>query len=84
MLWESISFINRSKNRKIILFKLVRPTTPTVLSKELGLHRSVVSRSLLALEKQGLATCLNPESKKERYYRITKKGEEIKRKIERM
>jgi len=84
MSWETISFVNRSKNRKLIIFKLVKPTTPTVLAKELNLHRSVVSRSLLDLEKKGLVECLNPESKKERYYQITRKGKEIKKKIEKM
>ena len=84
MSWETISFINRSKNRKLILFKLIKPTTPTVLSKELNLHRSVVSRALLALEKEGLVMCLNPQSKKERYYKVTKKGVEIRKKVERI
>jgi len=81
MSWEMISFINRSKNRKTILFKLVKPTTPTALSKELKLHRSVVSRSLINLGKEGLVVCLNPQSKKERYYKITRKGVYIKRKV---
>jgi predicted transcriptional regulator len=83
MLWEQISFINRSKNRKTILFKLTKPTTPTVLSKELSLHRSVVSRSLLDLEKEGFVICLNL-AKKERYYQITKKDEELRKKVEKM
>jgi len=84
MSWETISFVNRSKNRKLILFKIVKPITPTALSKELNLHRSVISRSLLDLEKQGIVSCLNPESKKERYYKVTKKGEELKRKIQKL
>lgn len=76
-----ISFINRSKNRKLILFRLSKPITPTVLARELNLHRSVVSRSLLDLEKQKLVVCLNPQSKKERYYELTKKGIEIRKKV---
>ncbi len=84
MSWETISFVNRSKNRKLILFKLAKPTTPTVLAKELNLHRSVVSRALLGLEKEGLVVCLNPQSKKERYYKLTRKGQEIRRKVEGM
>lgn len=84
MSWETISFVNRSKNRKLILFKISKPTTPTTLSKELNLHRSVTSRALLDLEEKGLVTCLNPESKKERYYQVTKKGQEMKRRIERI
>lgn len=82
MQWETISFINRSKNRKLVLFKLTKPTTPTVLAKEMQLHRSVISRALLDLEKEGLVVCLNPESKKERYYKLTKKGEGIKKEID--
>lgn len=82
MSWETISFVNRSKNRKLILFKLTKPTTPTILAKEMNLHRSVVSRSLIDLQKRGLIICLNPQSKKERYYKVTKKGGEIRRKVE--
>lgn len=84
MSWETISFINRSKNRKLILFKLTKPITPTALAKELKIHRSVVSRALLDLQREGLVECLNPKSKKERYYRVTRKGEEIRRKIEKL
>ncbi len=84
MVWKTISFINRSKNRKLILFKLAKPTTPTVLAKELNLHRSVISRSLIDLEKKGLVVCLNPQSKKERYYKITEKGLRIKKQIEKL
>ena len=84
MQWELVSFVNSSKNRRLILFKMEKPVTPTVLAKELNIHRSVVSRSLLALEKKGLVTCLNPESKKERYYKVTKKGLEIKKQAEKM
>ncbi len=84
MLWEMISFINSAKNRKLVLFKLAKPTTPTALAKELHLHRSVVSRALLDLEKKGLVICLNPQSKKERYYKLTKKGEDIRKKVEKM
>lgn len=81
MSWEMISFINRSKNRKLILFRLSKPTTPTVLARELNLHRSVVSRSLLDLEKRKLVACLNPQSKKERYYNLTKSGKMFRKKV---
>ncbi len=81
MLWETVSFVNRSKNRKLILQKLSKPTTPTALAKELGLHRSVVSRALLSMEKEGLVVCLNPQSKKERYYNLAKRGKLISKKI---
>ncbi len=81
MSWELISFVNSSKNRKLILLKLEKPTTPTILAKELNLHRSVVSRSLIDLEKRKLVSCLNPESKKERYYKVTRKGEDIRKQL---
>lgn len=84
MSWEIISFVNRSKNRKLILYKLTEPTTPTRLAKQLNLHRSVTSRSLIDLEKVGLIKCLNPQSKKERYYNLTKKGKLILASIKKM
>ena len=84
MSWELISFVNSSKNRKLILFKLDKPITPTSLAKMVSLHRSVISRSLLGLGKKGLVKCLNPESKKERYYKITNRGLEVRKQIEKM
>lgn len=84
MQWDLVSFINRSKNRKVILLHIKKPSTPTILAKELNLYRSVISRSLLALEKKGLVKCLNPEDKKQRYYKLTRKGEELRKSIEKM
>ena len=42
--------------------------TATEISKELGKHRSSISRVLLDLEKAGYVKCLNPEDSSFRCY----------------
>ncbi|GEM_PF-2212096 len=66
-------FIKKGKLRKEILERLNEPKTATELSKELGKHRSSISRVLLELEKKEFVKCINPEDDKFRHY-IKKKG----------
>ena len=56
--------------------KLKEPKTATEISKEIGKHRSSISRILLSLEKKGLVKCVNPEDDRYRHYQITNKGKE--------
>jgi predicted transcriptional regulator len=83
-MWETISFVNRSRIRKLVLYSLAKPDTPPKIAKRLDLNRPVVSNALLSLTNKGLVVCLNPASRKERYYQVTKKGETIKKDIEKM
>jgi len=66
------------------MLNLSKPSTPTELSKKLNIHRSVASRSLIDLEKFSLAQCLNPHSKKQRYYELSKKGIMIRKYIQKL
>ncbi len=61
-------FIKKGRLRKKILDKLDTPKTATELAKELGKHRSAISRTLIDLEKEGLVKCVNPEDDKFRHY----------------
>ena len=80
--WDDISFIVRNKNRKAVFEILDKPKTPTDLSKELSINLGFVSNILIELSERGLIECLSPNEKRNRFYRINKKGEKLKEKIE--
>ncbi len=61
-------FLKKGKLRKKVYESLNKPKTATEIAKEIGAHRSAVSRTLLELEKAGLAKCVNPEDKSFRHY----------------
>jgi DNA-binding MarR family transcriptional regulator len=61
-------FLKKGKLRKEVLLKLDKPKTATELAKELGKHRSSISRMLLELEKKGFVKCVNPEDDRFRHY----------------
>ncbi len=61
-------FLKQGKLRKQILDKLTEPKTASEMAKELGKHRSSISRVLIELEKRGLVKCVNPEDDKFRHY----------------
>jgi DNA-binding MarR family transcriptional regulator len=61
-------FLKKGKLRKEVLERLDKPKTATELAKEMGKHRSSISRILLELEKQGLIECVNPEDDRFRHY----------------
>jgi len=76
-MYELMSYIARSKNRKRILREMQRPHTPTEIAEILQIHRSSVSRTLLDFKEKGLVICLVPEEKMGRYYKITDLGQNI-------
>lgn len=80
-MWELISYVNRGKVRKEVLRFLTKPATPTEISKKIKVHRSSVSRALIDLEKKGLVKCLTPNEAVYRYYKISKKGNELLKRI---
>jgi len=61
-------FLKKGKLRKEILKKLDTAKTSTELAKELGKHRSSISRTLLDLQKAGFVKCINPEDDRFRHY----------------
>lgn len=66
-------FLKKGKLRRDVLARLTQPKTASEVAKELGKHRSAVSRVLLQLEDYGLVKCVNPEDDKFRHYiKITK------------
>ncbi len=73
--WGDYSFVIRSKNRKEVFLTLSKPKTPTEISKETELNLGYISNIIISLMERKLIECLNPEEKRHRLYRRTKKGE---------
>jgi DNA-binding MarR family transcriptional regulator len=75
--WGDYSFIIRSENRKKLFLALTKPKTPTELAKDIELNLGYVSNIIISLLTRKLIECLNPEEKRHRLYRRTKKGEDL-------
>ena len=76
-MYDLISFLSRSKNRKMVLENLNKPTTPTELASKLQIQRSTISRAILELMDKKLVKCLTPKEKMGRLYQITNLGKKI-------
>jgi predicted transcriptional regulator len=61
-------FLKKSQLRRDVWKTLDKPKTATEIGKELGKHRSAISRVLLDMEKIGLVKCANSEDKSFRVY----------------
>lgn len=79
--WGDYSFIIRSENRKKVFLVLAKPKTPTEISREVGLNLGYISNIIISLLDRKLIECLNPEEKRHRLYRRTKKGEGLIKEI---
>ena len=75
--WGDYSFIIRSENRKKVFLALSKPKTPTEISKEVELNLGYISNIIISLIERKLIECLNPEEKRHRLYRRSKKGEKL-------
>ena len=82
--WKDYSFIVRSEHRKSVFDALNKPKTPTQLAKELNIDLGYISNILISLMDRKLIHCLNPEEKRHRLYKRSKKGEELFRDIKNM
>ncbi|MDI6738547.1 MAG: MarR family transcriptional regulator [Nanoarchaeota archaeon] len=75
---QLISFVMRSKNRKIVLALLEsKPMIPAQIMKETGIYKSHTSRALKELTEKGLVFCKNPNDRAYRFYALTAKGKRI-------
>ena len=79
MSWDDVSFILRSSISRKILHSLdsKSPLTPIQMSKETNTARSNISTKLMELRERKLVECVNPKSRKWRFYEITEKGKEM-------
>ena len=61
-------FLKKGELRRAVFNKLSEPKTATEIAKELGKHRSAISRVLLDMKKEGIVKCVNSEDKSFRHY----------------
>ena len=61
-------FLKKSRLRQEVFDSLDKAKTATDIAKELGKHRSAISRVLIDMEKAGFVKCVNPEDDKFRHY----------------
>lgn len=79
---DLLSFILRSKVRRVVLSKLGKGVaTPSMLSSSLNLDKTHVSRALKELSERDLVKMLT-SSRKGRLYDITSRGESILKELE--
>ncbi|MBI2547613.1 MAG: hypothetical protein HYW23_04180 [Candidatus Aenigmarchaeota archaeon] len=87
MLWDDVSFVLGSPLAKKILIVInesKEPIAPVQISKLTKIQRTNVSKKLIPLVEKKLVICVNPESRKWRFYEITPKGREVLEKLNRM
>jgi len=82
-IWQNYGQIVTSKyKREVVLNLLSHPKTPTQISKEMGIGIAHVSRALRELVKIQAVICLTPSRRKGRVYKLTEKGVDIAKVIE--
>jgi len=75
------SWLVRGKQRRAIIKVVDDIKTPTQIKEETKLSLNNVSDVLRLFIKKGIVKCLNEEDKVGRLYKLTKKGEEIRKEI---
>lgn len=75
---EKVSFVRLSKHRiKILEILKNRIMMPSEIKKHDNLSYTHLSRYLNSLKDKELIVCLNEQSKKGRYYKITPEGKKV-------
>ena len=75
---KKASFVKSSKHRTKILEMLKSAIMmPSEIKKQDNLSYTHLSRYLNSLKAKGLIICLNEQSKKGRFYKITPEGEKV-------
>jgi len=83
-MYEHASFLLRSPlSRKIleVLNSSEQPLAPLQISKKADIARSNVSTKLIELKKREYVSCVNPEDRKWRFYKITLLGEKVLKEV---
>jgi len=79
--WEDVSFIISSRYRMEVLKNLENPKMPSKISKELGINKTHISRTLKELKLKKMIKCLTPNSTKGKLYIITDYGKQTLKEI---
>ncbi len=81
--WDLISFVKSSDKRLRILSMLkTSVSTPSDISLKLSIPISHVSSTLSELMENKIVSCLTPERRKTKLYKITEKGVKVLSKID--
>lgn len=79
---DEINFVKASKYRTKIMKTLEgNVKIPSQIAKDSDINRSHISDILSQLKEYDLVECVNPEVRKGRLYRLTKKGEIVARNL---
>jgi predicted transcriptional regulator len=74
MSWEDVSYVLRSKTRKVVLTRLETPKTPTLLAQELHTSTPNISRALRELLSKKLIESLTPKERSGKLFVASKHG----------
>ena len=75
--WNKYGFVVGSKNRRMVIKALEKPSTPLELAKKTGLGMNMTSRALRELNKECIVNCKNPSAKMGRVYELSEVGKKI-------
>jgi len=79
---DEINFVKASKYRTKIMKTLEgNVKIPSQIAEDIDINRSHISDILSQLKEYDLVECVNPEVRKGRLYRLTKKGKEVVKKL---
>jgi DNA-binding MarR family transcriptional regulator len=83
---KSISFIARSKRRKEVLEILarVKKMSQPEIMKVCEQYKSHNSRTLKELKEKVFISCINPEDRAYKFYKITKKGKDALKEVKKV
>jgi predicted transcriptional regulator len=80
-----ISFVGRSKRRQDILQKLQEKSlSQPELKKLTGMYKTHTSRTLTELSEKKLISCINPQDREFKFYKITSLGKKIIAEVQRI
>ena len=78
-----MSYVNISKYRRKTMKALDgNVKIPSAIAKDSGIRTNHISKVLSELKSHDLVECINPEVRKGRLYRLTKKGEQLVKNID--
>jgi len=81
-----ISFVARGKRRKetLDLISEYQRISQSEIMRKLKQYKSHNSNTLKELQQKDLISCINPEERSFKFYKITKKGKEVLKEIEKI
>lgn len=80
--YEDYSWVLKGKQRRKILKIMDRPMIPTQIKEKANLSLNNVSDILREFRKRKVARCVNPKEKTGRLYKLTEKGEKLRKQLD--